>query len=135
MVEEPVGRHWVLFEPPDLCVIRPVGDLSVEEVSEIMSRVGAFAAGKQRVLLMFNVERSGDMAPAARKIAMDATSRLPVAGIALFGASFAIRVAATLMAKAARILYPSSAPVPRFFASEAEARAWLNGRRAAAAER
>ena len=131
VLEEVIGRHRIRLEPPDLFAIVNDGDISEADVSRLMNRLVDFAGGKERVLLLMDVERSGQMAPPARSIAVNSLGRLPIAGIAIVGATFSIRVAATLMAKALALLYPS-APATRFFASEAEARAWLGERRQAA---
>ncbi len=131
VLEEVIGRHRIRLEPPDLFAIVNDGDISEADASRLMNRLVDFAGGKERVLLLIDVERSGQMAPAARSIVVNCVGRLPVAGIAIVGATFSTRVAATLMTKALGLLYPS-ATVTRFFASEAEARAWLGERRQAA---
>jgi hypothetical protein len=80
------------------------------------------------VSLLFNVERSGLMAPEARKAVVNTLGKLPLGGVAIYGASFTIRVVATLILKAIGLIYPS-APAAHFFQTEAEARAWLSERR------
>jgi hypothetical protein len=57
--------------------------------------------------------------------------RIPIGGLAIFGATFTNRVVSTLIVKAVEIIYPS-APAIHFFPSEEGARAWLNERRNAA---
>jgi hypothetical protein len=126
-----IGKHRFQLEPPDLVFITNDGDISVEEATQIAGRVEAFAEGKDLVLILFNVERATNhISPEARKIVVNRIGKLPVGGIAMFGATFSQRVIATLMGKAMLLLYPS-APVVRFFPSEAAARAWLNERRRA----
>jgi hypothetical protein len=132
MVEEEIGKHRIRIEPPDLFVVTHDGDISFQEAAAIMHRLEAFTAGKDRVFLLLDVRRAGNMPPEARKGIVGTMGRLPVGGVAIFGATFSIRVAATLMAKAASLLHPS-APAASFFASEADARAWLDDRRGASA--
>jgi hypothetical protein len=131
MLDELIGRHRIRIEPPDLCFVTNNGDISIEDAAALMSRVGAVAGVNRRVFLLFDVTRSGNMAPEARKAVVDTLGKLPVGGIAIFGATFTIRVVATLILKAIGIIYPS-APAAHFFSSEAEARAWLSERRSSA---
>jgi hypothetical protein len=128
MREELIGQHHIRFEPPDVLFVTNNGNLSVEDASGLVGRFEGFAEGKTRVLLLFNVERAGNMAPEARKIVVNALGRIPIGGIAIFGATFTSRVVSTLIVKAVEIIYPS-APAIHFFPSEAGARAWLNERR------
>ncbi|HLM72483.1 MAG TPA: STAS/SEC14 domain-containing protein [Polyangiaceae bacterium] len=131
MLDELIGRHRIRLEPPDLCFVTNDGDISVEDATAIMSRIRDFAGGKRRVFLLFDGTRSGNMAPEARKAVVDTVGKLPIGGIAIFGATFTNRVVATLILKAIGIIYPA-APAANFFLSEAEARAWLSERRSSA---
>lgn len=128
MVEHFIGRHRIRFEPPDLVFVINDGEISRDQATELIGRVQVFAEGKDRVFLMFDLERSGHIEPAARKIVVDSFGRMRVGGIAMFGASFTHRVIASLMMKATGIFFSSPLDV-HFFASEADARAWIDERR------
>ena len=132
MNEEVIGRHRLRLEPPDLFIVINDASVSFEDAAALMERLEAFAKGKDCVLMLFDVTRASDIAPEARKLVVASLGKLPIAGVAMFGASFSVRVVSTLMTKAASLLYPS-APTACFFATEADARAWIGERRRALA--
>lgn len=77
---------------------------------------------------LIDMSRVGTISPEARLIARAEAGHLPLRGTAVFGASFHHRVIALLANKAATLLKKDHQPIA-FFATEAEARAWIDERR------
>jgi hypothetical protein len=91
------------------------------------------ADGKPRVFLLMDHSNVDSISAEARKVALEATQDLRIAGGASFGASFTVRVLVSLLARAHSIFWGEDAKVIRFFRTEAEARAWIEERRRALA--
>jgi hypothetical protein len=118
----------VAFEPPDVVVWTLVGDIGLNMLLELREEQERIAKGWPYVLVLLDVSRVGSVSAAARTEATRKRDTTP-RGIAYVGASFHLRVLATLLSKAASLLNKISEDPPRFFATKAEAFAWLEERR------
>ncbi len=125
------GGSFVRFEPPDLCIGTFVGDITPEDMAAMFDDLRRFSRGRPHVLTLADLTRCGTLSAAARKAAADAGKGLPVRGAAVVGASFQMRMFATLMTRALNLFNGASDTYNplRFFDTEAEARAWLAERR------
>jgi hypothetical protein len=130
-----VGRHAYIEEPAEATIyIRLEGDLSVEDVPPLIDPMRRFAAeDRPRVFLVVDMAGMGDIGPAARKELGGHLLDVPIGAVAVFGASFAQRVVATLADKMNNFVRGERRYETRFFATEEQARAWLGRKRLAAA--
>ncbi|MDC3960609.1 STAS/SEC14 domain-containing protein [Polyangium jinanense] len=123
-------KHTVFFEPPDTAVWRFAGDISEAEMRELTSLEKSFIAGRPYLLKLVDLSRIGSVSAGARKAGAEKVHDVPVLGVAVFGAHFAIRVLADLVVRAGSFIRRIDTVPTRYFATEAEARAWLAERRA-----
>jgi hypothetical protein len=124
-----VGAHSLRCEFPDVCFVRYVDDLSVAEVKSIFEHFAAFAKDKPRIFALVDISRIGRIPAAARKTSVEATEALPSRGVAIFGGSFPQRAIVNLISKAATLLQAHTDNPTRFFATENDARQWIDARR------
>jgi hypothetical protein len=130
-----IGEHVVRTEPPDIFIVEFIGDLSVDELRRIFAEQKRFEAGKEYILLLSDMSNGGSISPEAREIIPTESKGTVCRGMAIFGASFHVRVLATLVTTAARVLNKISNYPTRFFDTEAQAREWLNERRMSMTQR
>ncbi|WP_437314795.1 STAS/SEC14 domain-containing protein [Sorangium sp. So ce385] len=125
----PEAARLTLREDPDglLCTVVE-GDLSDDMAREIAAACKGLSDSGREVLVLSDTRRIGTISPSARKVMASEMRAVRFDAIALFGASFAVRVVSTLAAKSVQILTQQSYPV-QFFETEAEARAWLLAQR------
>ncbi|WP_437606671.1 STAS/SEC14 domain-containing protein [Sorangium sp. So ce834] len=125
----PEAARLTLREDPDglLCTVVE-GDLSDDMAREIAAACQSLSDSGREVLVLSDTRRIGTISPSARKVMASEMRAVRFDAIALFGASFAVRVVSTLAAKSVQILTQQSYPV-QFFETEAEARAWLLAQR------
>ncbi|WP_437722079.1 STAS/SEC14 domain-containing protein [Sorangium sp. So ce861] len=125
----PEAARLTLREDLDglLCTVVE-GDLSDDMAREIAAACKSLSDSGREVLVLSDTRRIGTILPSARKVMASEMRAVRFDAIALFGASFAVRVVSTLAAKSVQILTQQSYPV-QFFETEAEARAWLLAQR------
>src|SRR5262249_25897626 len=128
------GPSLVRFEPPDICFCAYVGDISAAEGRRTRDEQDAALDGLPYGLMLVDLSKTGAVCAEARKIGAE-RPKVPVYGTAIFGASFAIRVIAQLVTTAGSLLAKVTESPVRFFATENQARAWLNERREVARQR
>jgi hypothetical protein len=124
-----VGENSLRLEPPETVSARIRGVLNVEATRELLGAMRRLCEGKARIFLLGDISGLQGMPGDARKVAAELLLGIPVASTAIFGASFAQRVVATLADKTSNLIRGSSAYETRFFATEAQARAWLGQQR------
>ncbi len=131
MHEETIGLHAFSFEPPDLvhCVIR--GDISPDEMRRMIAYVRTRAGEREPVLILADIAGLGAIAPDSRK-EVRATVGIPYGAIAVHSATFQTKVLASMVLGAIKLLSGERIPIV-FFGTEAEARRWIDGQRAALA--
>lgn len=129
--EEQGGGSFIRFEPPDTCFVVFVGDVDASLMRAMNEELWRAAHDKPYIFLLQDHSRAGPMSPEARKLAVDGTRNLRVAGAASFGASFTMRVILSLLARAHTLFRKETGQVLYFFRDEAEARAWIAERRRA----
>lgn len=124
------GGSIVRREASDICFLRFVGDISPEEMRRLTTEARDLIASGRCAFLLVDVSRVGQVTAEARAAASAvATEKAATAGvspIAVFGASFQVRVLATLVHKANALIRRSTPRPIDFFGTEAEARAWLD---------
>lgn len=127
-----VGQHAVRGEPAEETLsIRLQGDLSSEDAWNLGHQMRLFVHdGETRLFVLLDVSAMGNIPPTSRKAIADALHDVPIAAGAVFGASFAQRVIATLADRTSKLLRRGQPYETRFFATEEQARAWIAQKRA-----
>jgi hypothetical protein len=125
-----IGAHQVRLEAPNLFFLRDQGDMSTADVAQIMDEMRRCASVSGPLLVLNDISALRDVSLEARKVVAQNDVLKVVRAMAVFGGSFAQRIVATLALMAARLrLRRKGIPPIRFFATEAEARAWLEENR------
>ena len=120
-----IGDTLIRLEPPDVFYMNIGGVPPMDEAVRIMDLMARFAEGKSAIFCINNVTRSKGFPPEARKLVADRMSELPIRASAVAGASFQMRVLITLVFKVRSLFGPEAPLETRFFATEDEARAWI----------
>lgn len=122
------GAHTIYFEPPDVYLTILVGVVSGPEMSERNAAIAQFAEGKLWVLGIADL-RAGTLTPEARRAASTLT---PISrGTAFLCENPRQQMSLSLLATARGAILSSHVDDLGFFATEAEARAWIAERRKA----
>ncbi|WP_437509326.1 STAS/SEC14 domain-containing protein [Sorangium sp. So ce1099] len=130
-MHDPDPRHSVLElreEPDGILHVAVNGDLSEEIARSIAAASRRMAESGREVLVLADVSRIKAIPPGVRKLMASGAVAARHDAVAVLGASFTLRVVATLTSRSLRLLTSRSYPV-EFFATEAEARAWLLAQR------
>jgi hypothetical protein len=130
--ERGAGGSYVRFEPPDVCFFVLVGYLTDDETRRMSAELSEHARRVGHIFVIADARRATGMSPGARRIRAKSTLETNIVASAIFGASFHIRVIATLILKVRSIMKKHAIPVA-MLETEAEARAWLEEQRNAAA--
>ncbi|WP_437276295.1 STAS/SEC14 domain-containing protein [Sorangium sp. So ce375] len=104
------------------------GDISDDTARAIAAACRRLSDSGRQVLVLSDARGMGTISASARKVMAEELRNVRFDAIALFGASFAVRVVSTLAAKTVQLLTRQSYPV-EFFETEGEARAWLLAQR------
>lgn len=128
-----IGKHRFQHEPPDICHEDYVGEVSAQDVSAMFVQVERAAEGQPFVFVLANCSRATMLTAEARKLGAEGMRdpRYKMRAIAVYGASYRMRVIIELLARVAAIFARSGGvdnPF-RIFETEAQARAWLDVRR------
>jgi hypothetical protein len=125
-----IGRHHVEIEEPDIVFIVFDGDVQAEHITIMydMAEAHVRERGLKRIFVLQDFSRIGVLSESVRQaMAHDPRANL-LAALGSFGASFHVRVLINLVQRVVRIFNGKAAPVV-FFATEGEARAWLEEQR------
>jgi hypothetical protein len=128
--DDRVGGSSFRFEPPDLCIWTLVGDISAETVRALLDEQHRAVSGMPAVFSLVFASKVGSVSKEARKESTEVRPGINARGVAYIGASFPVRVLAILVTKANELLNRAVENPLRFFNTEAEARAWIEQRRA-----
>lgn len=126
--EQP-AHSFILWEPPDIVFMAFIGDIFESEMRWLTTESTLLGNANPDPFVLVDLSRIGSVSPEARVVAKFAGKGARVRATAVFGASFHHRVIATLVNRAARMLNGGSHHPIEFFATEAEARAWIAQRR------
>ena len=124
------GPHITYFEEPDIIFMALHGDCTEENGLEALAKQVSFGQGRKMVFFLMDGTNMGGLSPGMRKAVAKALSQLPLFGMANYGAPLKARVVAKLVITAVNLFRKDASINPiEFFATEAEARSWINGRR------
>ncbi|WP_437686901.1 STAS/SEC14 domain-containing protein [Sorangium sp. So ce176] len=104
------------------------GDLLEDAARTLAAACQRMNDSGREVLVFCDARHTGTVPPSSRKALAEGLRHVRFAAVAIFGASFSVRVISTLAMKSVQILTRQSYPV-EFFDTEAEARAWLLAQR------
>ena len=119
-----VGTHVAAFEPPDIFIIRQVGDFTAEEVTKICDAVDALVAGKSTLFAIIEQSDAGKLVAEGRKVLL---ARMPAAtiGVAFINVSTFARIGISLGKKAFSMMSLGRDVPHTFVESAAAAHAWI----------
>lgn len=130
MEEFRVGKHIFRWEPPDVTFLSYVGDFDGDSMHRLDQIARQFSVPRPYVLVLIDMSRVGTITAEARKRSAEDGIGVPMRGVAVFGASRAVRVVMSVVSRALDLFHGGHSDNPtHFFATEAEARAWIAERR------
>jgi hypothetical protein len=118
--------HSIHFESSELCVIKYDGSPSEGDIHKIHTELKRWSEGRPRFSMLVDLSTTGNVEPTARKAAAETLDVPNLTGVAGYGQSWPVRATATLTAALIRAFGKVKCPI-RFFSTEQEARAWLEG--------
>ena len=124
------GTHRARFEAPDLVLFHAVGDVSIEEVRQFIGDLTKWPKPERGFFYIPNVSQMGHQ---TTQVAGEMKKLPPnlFRATAVVGAKFHHRVAADLLRRVMmRLNLPGYTADTQFFATEAEARVWVDSLRA-----
>ncbi|WP_437981074.1 STAS/SEC14 domain-containing protein [Sorangium sp. So ce117] len=125
----PEGARLDLREEPDgVLFVAIVGDISEQMARAITAACQRMRDSGRDVLVLSDARGNGALPPPARKAFAEGLSSARLDAVAVFGASFSLRVIGTLVLKSMNLLAQRSHAIA-FFDTEGEARAWLLAQR------
>ncbi|MFP2931321.1 STAS/SEC14 domain-containing protein [Pyxidicoccus sp. 3LG] len=119
------GPHKAWFEAPDTLRVVVVGDFDVKLKDEVDALARELQALHPALYLVSDMRQSTGFTPEVRRSVGENPDQSPFAGMVIFGASFAVRTMANMMARASTLLgRPGTRPFI-MVDTEDEARAWV----------
>lgn len=125
-----VGAHQVRCEP-SVVFCRYVGALSLTDIKAVHAILDREIAEHGRTFFLVDARQFPGASPEVRKWLASGAGYHKLGGVVFFGASATVEASATMIERASRMVSKLSSPPIRFFATEAEARAWIAELRAA----
>jgi hypothetical protein len=124
------GKHAVWAEEPETLAIRFGCDIDPHSYQALLDFQHEWSRGKTSYFLLCDLSALRTVhASSLRQFHIFRKDGPPVT-VACFGASFAVRVAAEMSSRALKALnHPAPSTETRFFATEAEARAFIGNAR------
>jgi hypothetical protein len=123
-LELAVGAHAVAFVPPDIYIMRQVGDFSAAEVSEMLDKVADFIEGKSAVFSIIEQSRAGKVSSDARKVLLSRMSPALV-GVAFVDVPAMARIGLSFGYKAYLMMNRGRELAHAFVDNEAQAHEWI----------
>lgn len=117
-----IGKSRVWFEPPDTIVEVLRGDLSGDEMSRILDASLRWVEAAQDIYFLVDLSGVGTVTADGREAIRQRRNQPNIRGVVMFGASFHMRVLATIVHRALTLLEKTSFGV-EFTDTEAQARA------------
>jgi hypothetical protein len=118
------GRHKASFQPPDIVRVWWVGEASADEARAFLDQCEQWC-GERRYFLIADQTQLTQITAEARKVAAGDPRAVRVAGIAVLGAGYHIRVISALIATARRLMANGNTGGTEFFSTDAQALTWI----------
>ncbi|MBN2378570.1 STAS/SEC14 domain-containing protein [candidate division WOR-3 bacterium] len=113
-------KHEMIFEAPNLLIMRLKGELTPEEVLRLNTSGSELAGGLTEIKFLADVSELGNMPPKSRETLIKNQMPFTYLKMALVAKKASIKVLGSLLFK----MMPKVKQA-KSFTSEAEARAWL----------
>jgi len=114
-----VGAHVARFEPPDVFLMKLVGDYLA---SEILAHAEFYKRARGKFYIIVDTSEMGAFTSEAKK----KVDQIPLAaGVVIFGGSRQAQLIMSLLTKVYMMVNRGKAVDIKFVADEAEARAWV----------
>jgi len=126
------GEIWQRFEPPDLIFCSLIGVITAE-LLHTNTRFLPFFRSLPCVFTLLDVSDFKSIPAEARRASVGMNAGIRNRGCAVIGASMPVRLVATVILRGVALVNRHIDNPTRFFATEDEARAWLEARRRAVA--
>jgi hypothetical protein len=123
-----IGRHATSFEEPDIIYMRLAGTVTDEESEVINAHHLAYSQGRSQIFFLVDLEELVGLPNSVRKAVIETLNQIPIGGFSFYKAPLTARVLAKLIVIGMR-LFGKHIPL-QFSDTEAEARAWIEQRRA-----
>jgi hypothetical protein len=124
-----VGEHEVRHEPPDGVHIVYRGAITPADFNAVGDAIEAMGRGPRSVFMLIDISDMGSVDAGARRAGANDRRTPLVHSVACVGGGFQLRVLFNMLLKAAQLVYRHPMSI-RFFATESEARQWLDAQRA-----
>jgi hypothetical protein len=124
-----IGGHTLAFEPPDIIKADVRGDITPEDVHAISATIKRVSPGLPRLFVLADLARFRGISSEARSAAISQPSAAPYRGFALYNTSFHVRILMKFVLLALNLVTRRQDNPLAFFATEAEARRWIEERR------
>lgn len=130
---DPTMAHRLTFESPDTLRIELIGPLTAAEAHAIIARIHELGHEYGPMFWLVDVSQFSTSGERVRDVFLKGGSeRYPILAGVMCGAPFSIRVAMMMVLTAGSRIAPKSFSFPfEFTATAAEARKWLDAKRAA----
>jgi hypothetical protein len=125
-----ISPHRASFEPPDIIRVFWDGPASAEAINDLYTWSESLFPDGRRYFVIADMTRIDPVDAAARKGAASDPRARRMAGLAIIGASFQLRVVMGMFMKALELFYGDEICRMEFFDLEAEALAWVDAERA-----
>jgi hypothetical protein len=124
------GAQRLTVEAPDIIRIDFRGTLDGPAARELLGWLSAWCQGKSRFYILCDMTESVGVSADARRTLQSFAVTFPATRVACWGWSFTMRVLVEMLSRARRLLgVKGPRTPPRFFASEREARAFIEAER------
>ncbi len=123
-----VGKNTMGWESPDILIGVWVGVMTPEDMTAGFDKLKAFSKDWKRAFALVDVSKLESIPLATRRVANDNTKDVPFASTAVYGASFGVRTVFSLLVRAMSLVTMKPMTLA-FFATEAEARVWIDSER------
>jgi hypothetical protein len=128
-VEHQIGAHLIRREG-DVLLSTVRGAFTPEDAAAYFHIVEQVLAEHGRYFMLIDMSRADTIPAETRRASAEFGKAHPAAGVVVWGSNFAVRVLFTLVVRAISVFRPDAGTLV-FVRSEEEARAWVEGRRAA----
>lgn len=119
-----VNRHRLRFVPPDVMRIWWDGASTLEDFKGILE-YGERRMGARKHFVIADFSQATTIEPEARKQAAKDSRVQRIAGTAVIGTTFHVRVILSLIVKAVELIQPGKQGPMRFFETDREAYEWI----------
>ena len=130
-------RSYTTIDGNDILIWSLIGRVNADDVHRLYADQVAFCRGKPEIFVIVDLRAMQQMDAAARQVAAhgpDVDGKpMPVAGLAIVGGSFHMRLLAKMVNKAAALLTRVQTTPLEFFDTFDQARQWIATRRNATA--